>query len=74
LICGVSYLAYVGDIRNTPANQLAIAVDEEGGSLIWHDPLIDLWDHPSKPEKFSELEVGLRNAVAIVFCLPRNVS
>jgi UDP-N-acetyl-D-glucosamine dehydrogenase len=71
LICGVSYLADVGDIRNTPANQLATAVDKEGGSLIWHDPLIELWDHPSKPEKISELEVGLRNADAVVFCLPQ---
>ncbi len=71
LICGISYLADVGDIRNTPANQLATAVNKEGGSLIWHDPLIDVWDHPARPEKVAGLEEGLQKADAVVFCIPQ---
>ena len=71
LICGISYLADVGDIRNTPANQLATAVSKEGGSIIWHDPLIDSWDHASKPEKTLELLGGLEKADAVVFCIPQ---
>jgi UDP-N-acetyl-D-glucosamine dehydrogenase len=71
LICGISYLADVGDIRNTPANQLAKAVDEDGGSVIWHDPLIDSWGHASRPEKISALQDGLQKADAVVFCIPQ---
>ena len=71
LICGISYLADVGDTRNTPANQLATAVDKDGGFVVWHDPLIDSWDHASKPEKISTLQDGLQKADAVVFCIPQ---
>ena len=71
LICGISYLADVGDTRNTPANQLATAVDKDGGSVVWHDPLIDSWDHASRPKKISDLQDGLQKADAVVFCIPQ---
>lgn len=43
LILGVAYKPGVGDIRETPADGVADALESRGLSVAWHDPLVEHW-------------------------------
>lgn len=47
-VAGVSYLATVGDTRNSPAEAFVDAVLTRGGAVLASDPLVDAW--PERPD------------------------
>ena len=57
-IIGVSYKPDIADTRETPANQIREALLSEGANVIWHDPLVELWNN--------SLNSSLGSDVAIV--------
>jgi UDP-N-acetyl-D-glucosamine dehydrogenase len=48
LIMGVAYKPGVGDVRETPASALRVALVARGAEVAWVDPLVPLWEG-SKP-------------------------
>ena len=43
-IIGVSYKPNVADVRETPAEQIHLALEKEGAVISWHDPLVETWN------------------------------
>ena len=43
LILGVAYKSGVGDVRETPAEGVALALEAAGCAVVWHDPLVTNW-------------------------------
>lgn len=43
LILGVAYKPGVGDVRETPASELADHLQTLGATVAWHDPLVASW-------------------------------
>lgn len=46
-VCGIAYLADVGDTRNSPAELLVDALADAGARLVAHDPYVSRW--PERP-------------------------
>jgi UDP-N-acetyl-D-glucosamine dehydrogenase len=44
LILGVAYKPGVGDVRETPAKGLLIALESRGAEVAWIDPLVENWE------------------------------
>ena len=44
LIMGVAYKPGVGDVRETPASALRVALIARGAEVAWVDPLVPLWE------------------------------
>ena len=44
LIMGVAYKPGVGDVRETPASALRLALIERGAEVAWVDPLVSHWE------------------------------
>ena len=44
LIMGVAYKPGVGDVRETPASALRVALVARGAEVAWVDPLVPLWE------------------------------
>ena len=44
LIIGVAYKPGVGDVRETPASALRVALVSRGAEVAWVDPLVPLWE------------------------------
>lgn len=42
-IVGVAYKANVADVRETPAEEIWLALEAEGAVISWHDPLVEKW-------------------------------
>ena len=57
-LMGISYLSDVADTRYSPSFLFSNICTEEGASMIFHDPLIDLWEEMNIRvcNEFSELE------------------
>ena len=70
LICGVSYLAEVGDTRHSPSAVLAAELVRHGAKVIAHDPYVREW--PEMPEIVVEgdLVSCLRRSAAVIFSVP----
>ena len=43
LICGVAYKANISDTRESPAKNLKSEIENLGGEVAWHDPLVKMW-------------------------------
>ena len=48
LILGVAYKPGVGDVRETPVSELRDYLKAQGADVVWHDPLVPVWEG-SKP-------------------------
>ncbi len=49
-LVGVAYKPNVADIRETPAEEIYLALTREGAKVSWHDPLVKSWkDQVSSP-------------------------
>ena len=48
LILGVAYKSGIGDVRETPANELRDYLEAQGAVVAWHDPLVPEWGN-TKP-------------------------
>ena len=44
LIMGVAYKPGIGDVRETPASALRVALVARGAEVAWVDPLVSLWE------------------------------
>jgi len=44
LVVGVSYKPNVADVRETPAKELMIALENRGAQVFWHDELVREWN------------------------------
>ena len=49
-LIGISYKPNVADVRETPAEQIQIALQKKGAKVTWHDPLVDNW-HKTRSSK-----------------------
>ena len=49
-LVGVAYKPNVADVRETPAEEIYLALTREGAKVSWHDPLVKSWkDQVSSP-------------------------
>lgn len=73
LVCGVSYLADVGDTRHSPTEIFADALAAEGAQVVIHDPCVNTW--PERPEAVltQDLPAALAAAEAVVFAVPHSI-
>ena len=63
LLMGVTYKANVGDVRESPAVDVAKALVDGGAEVSYIDPFVDSWTvGGSEMEKVVRLEDGLREA------------
>lgn len=69
LVCGLSYLADVADIRNTPTKVLFDAIRSAGGQAHVHDPIVDDLEGQIPSDRFSATLDGLRGFDAVVFAV-----
>lgn len=49
LVLGVSYRQDVGDTRYSPTETFVRAAEEDGASVVAHDPLVDSWPELDRP-------------------------
>lgn len=70
LLCGVSYLADVADTRNSPALPFVDAVEKEGGTVCFHDPLVVNWPARTGVRRVGDLANALADFDAVVFAVP----
>lgn len=72
LVCGVAYLADVGDTRHSPTEIFVDALAEEGAEVAVHDPCVETWpERPAVPltQNFAE---ALGAADAVVLATPHS--
>lgn len=69
-IAGVSYIAEVGDTRNSPTEILADALEEMGVALTVSDPCLGRWEERPNVLFLSDFAESVRGARAIVFTVP----
>jgi UDP-N-acetyl-D-glucosamine dehydrogenase len=63
LLLGVTYKADIGDVRESPAADIAKALIELGARVSYIDPLVDSWViEGAEVEKIADLNDGLREA------------
>ncbi len=63
LLLGVTYKADIGDVRESPAADIAKALFELGARVSYVDPLVDSWAVGSaEVKKTADLKEGLREA------------
>jgi len=48
LIVGITYKANIADFRESPAEELVLAIEKRNASVEWFDPLIDGWRHANR--------------------------
>jgi nucleotide sugar dehydrogenase len=70
LVCGVSYLADVGDTRHSPTEIFADALLEAGAQLVVHDPCVATWPERPSVALTADLRAAMEKAEAIVFATP----
>jgi len=61
LIVGITYKANIADDRESPAEELVLAIQERNASVEWFDPLIDSWSHAIR----GKLEEGRYDLVVV---------
>ncbi|MBI4367484.1 MAG: nucleotide sugar dehydrogenase [Deltaproteobacteria bacterium] len=73
LVCGVSYLAEVGDTRNSPTELLYDTLVRHGARVIVHDPYVRQWEQRPQVEVAQDLAACLRGDVhGIVWAVPHH--
>lgn len=70
LVCGVSYLADVGDTRNSPTATFVRAAEAAGAKVTVHDPCIEKWQEQPEVSLIKKWPVALGNFDAVVFAVP----
>ena len=73
LVCGVSYLADVGDTRHSPTEIFADALQEAGAGITVHDPCVSSWPERPAVALTGDLADALAHTDAIVFATPHSV-
>jgi nucleotide sugar dehydrogenase len=71
-LLGISYLADVGDTRNSPAELLCDELLAAGAALRAHDPHIAEWRERPHVPLVDDLDLALRNTDAIVMAVPHS--
>ena len=56
-IIGVAYKPNVADVRETPAEQIHLALKKEGALISWHDPLVETWNGSASSKLGSEIAI-----------------
>ena len=59
LILGVSYKPGVADVRETPASELKLALEDLGAQVVWHDPLVANWEGTSSVDLNVDYDVAI---------------
>lgn len=59
LILGIAYKPGVADVRETPARELKLALEDLGAQVIWHDPLVANWEGTTSAELDVEYDVAI---------------
>jgi UDP-N-acetyl-D-glucosamine dehydrogenase len=59
LIMGVAYKPGVGDVRETPASALRMALIAKGAEVAWVDPLVPLWEGTKAVDEAWECDVAI---------------
>ena len=59
LIMGVAYKPGVGDVRETPASALRVALAARGAEVAWVDPLVPLWEGTKPVTENWECDVAI---------------
>jgi UDP-N-acetyl-D-glucosamine dehydrogenase len=71
-VCGVSYLAEVGDTRNSPAATLVEKLLDEGAEVRVHDPHVPRWLEKPDVPVHPDLERALEGADGVVLAVPHS--
>jgi nucleotide sugar dehydrogenase len=71
-LLGVSYLADVGDTRNSPAEMLCDELLTAGAVVRAHDPYVDEWRERPHVPLVRDLDLALRETHAIVMAVPHS--
>ena len=56
-LVGVAYKPNVADVRETPAEEIYLALSREGAKVSWHDPLVNSWNNQNSSPLGSELAI-----------------
>jgi UDP-N-acetyl-D-glucosamine dehydrogenase len=59
LIMGVAYKPGVGDVRETPASALRVALAARGAEVAWVDPLVPLWEGTKSVDESWDCDVAI---------------
>jgi UDP-N-acetyl-D-mannosaminuronate dehydrogenase len=59
LILGIAYKPGVADVRETPARELKLALEDLGAQVIWHDPLVANWEGTTSVELNVDYDVAI---------------
>jgi len=49
LLLGISYRQDVGDTRYSPSEPFVVTAENEGATIICHDPLVNFWEELERP-------------------------
>lgn len=64
-IIGVAYKPNVADVRETPAEQIQLALEKEGALISWHDPLVETWNSSASSKLGSDIAIVVTKHDAI---------
>lgn len=59
LILGVAYKPGVRDVRETPVSELRKCLEAEGAEVIWHDPLVKVWEGTESADLTTKCDVAI---------------
>ena len=59
LVVGVSYKPNVADVRETPAKDLIIALENRGAQVFWHDELVQEWNGSKSADLDSSYDLAI---------------
>ena len=59
LIMGVAYKPGVGDVRETPASALRVALVSRGAEVAWIDPLVPIWEGTQQVTELWDCDVAI---------------
>ena len=57
-VIGVAYKPNVADVRETPAELVIQALEEEGALVTWHDPIVKVWNG-QESSKLGGVEIAI---------------
>jgi UDP-N-acetyl-D-glucosamine dehydrogenase len=71
-VLGLSYMAGVGDTRNTPVELFYDDLIGQGAKVVVHEPYVTEWLERPEVDIEADLEVALQAADAVVFTIPHD--
>lgn len=56
-LVGIAYKSNVADVRETPAEEIYMALSREEANITWHDPLVKTWNGQDSSALGSEIAI-----------------